>query len=355
MLDKTERIARVKIDTRVPRHIRIVNGSLDDDPDSPHSIVLSGRIDQNTLRFLNVDKEYQRTLDDRADIFDALKSGVVVPNLVIGVRGTDYERDGDDYIIRSPCYIVDGWQRVGTALRLLELIPNHVVRMFGSFHFGTDQLWEGQHFTALNKNIKRVSPNLHMRNMRDGNDAILTLYGLSFNTRDFPLYKRICWAQNMARGDLVTATVAATCILMLHSHHVAMGARRVDDIASGLMTAASAVSLPTFRQNITTFFSIIDECWNFRAIEFRSRAPYIKGSFLNVLARVFSNHPVFWIDGGRKLFVDADDRRKLGKFRVNDPHIANLCGSQGAANKLLYEMLVRHFDSGRRTQRLVAR
>ncbi|MDP3936710.1 MAG: hypothetical protein Q8R92_01085, partial [Deltaproteobacteria bacterium] len=185
------------LDTRVKPVIRIINGALDEDPDSPSAIILNGRIDPNTLRFLKVDSSYQRPLADRSDIFEAIKSGVVVPNIDIGVRGQDFTTDGDDFLINSAAYIIDGWQRVGNAMRLLELMPNHPVRIFATVHFGTNDIWERHRFTELNKNIRKVSPNLHLRNMRDGNDAVLTLYGLSNNTREFQLYGKVSWSQNM--------------------------------------------------------------------------------------------------------------------------------------------------------------
>src|SRR5690606_28099902 len=138
--------------------------------------------------------------------------GRVVPNIEIGVRGQNFTTDGDDYVIHSPAYIIDGWQRVGNALRLLEMIPHQPIRLFASIHFGTDHQWERHRFTELNKNVKRISPNLHLRNMRGQNEAILTLYGLCHNDPRFPLYKRVCWSQNMQRGQIMTALVLAKAV-----------------------------------------------------------------------------------------------------------------------------------------------
>lgn len=154
------------LNTRVEPHVRIINGALDESETSCGGLVLNGRIDAATLRFLKVDT-YQRPLGDRSDIYKALKDGLVVPNIEIGVRGQDFACEGDDFIIKSPAYIIDGWQRVGTALKILDHIPSHPVRIFGSLHFGSDEIWERHRFNALNKNVRRVSPNLHLKNMRD--------------------------------------------------------------------------------------------------------------------------------------------------------------------------------------------
>lgn len=340
------------IDTRTPPHVRVLNGALDESMDSASGIVLNGRLDPATLHHLKVDSEYQRPLGDRADIFEALKNGTIVPNVDIGVRGQDFDIDGEDFIIKSPAFIIDGWQRIGTARKLLDLIPDHPIRIFATLHFGTDALWERHRFTELNKNVKRVSPNLHLRNMRDSNEAVLTLFGLSFNTRDFALYKRVSWSQNMARGELMPALQLAKVAMRLHSHQAAVSNASVEGVSASLRRVIANIGLQHFRKNVSTFFEIVDECWDIRTIEMRHATPQIKATFLMTLARVFSGHIDFWDPGDRVFFVAADMRRKLAKFPLQDPHVKNLCGAPGAAQNILYEMLCRHIDSGKRTGHL---
>lgn len=92
------------------------------------------------------------------------------------------------------------------------------------------------------------------------------------------------------------------------------------------------------------------------AIEYRHSATQTKAIFLWSIAKMFAEHDVFWSGPERHdLFVDADDRRKLAKFPVTDPTVINLAGSAGKARNMLYQMLVDHMNSGRRTQRLRAR
>ena len=356
LFSRSEEIEAVDaIVTRVEPHIRIINGTLDEDPASPSSVVLNGRIDPVTLRFLKVDKEYQRPLGERAEIFEALKQGKIVPNIEIGVRGQDYDVEDGEVIIRSPAYIIDGWQRVGNAIRLLDLIPNHPLRIFASIHFNTDQIWERHRFTALNKNTKKVSPNLHLRNMRDKSPAVLTLFGLSNNTKDFALYNRVCWSQSMQRGHLIPATMLARTAMYLHAHKAGISGNTTEHIASSLDKAAAAVSLQNFRRNVATYFDLLNQCWPFAAIEYRNAAPQIKAAFLAVLARMLSRHPDFWDRDDTVLFIDADDRRKFAKFPINDPQISALAAGSGKSQILLYQLLVDHMNSGRRTNRLNAR
>lgn len=354
------------VDTRVKPHVRVLNASLDEDPNSPNAIILNGRLDPATLRFLKVDTEYQRPLGDRPDIFTALKAGTIVPNIDIGVRGQDFETDGDDFIIRSPAYIIDGWQRIGTALRILEDTPDLPIRIFATLHFGTESLWERHRFTELNKNVKKVSANLHFRNMRDSNEAVLTLFGLSNNTRDFVLYKKVCWSQNMKRDELVSATQLARTARMLHAHQTPFAGRRgkgqpssnsVEGIASAIQRAASAVTLPVFRKNMSTFFSVVDECWGIRSVEYKTGAPQIKTTFMGELARFFSAHQDFWNAAGKALQVNASFRRKLAAFPIRDPQVAALAGagSGGVSARMLNQLIVTHMNSGKRTNRLRSR
>lgn len=342
------------LNTRVKPHVRIINGALDESGDSSSAIILNGRIDPETLHHLKVDSEYQRALGDRADIFNALKEGRVVPNIEIGVRGQDFTTEGDDFIIHSPAYIIDGWQRVGNARRLLQLIPHHPLRIFASIHFGTDLEWERHRFTELNKNVKRISPNLHLRNMRDTNVGILALYRFSFE-RTFPLHKRISWSQSMQRGELITALSLAKTVVALHNHRVGMASTSVEHLSAALERIVSAVTLPTFQRNVLTFVSLVNDCWPFDAIEYRGRAPQVKNSFLFELARMLSRHPSFWEHNDNTLVIGADDRRKLSKFPIHDPQVLQLAGSGGASRQMLYRLLVDHMNSGRRTQRLRAR
>ena len=86
------------LDTRVRPHIRIFNGALDEDKDSSAGLVLQGRIDTSTLRFLKCD-EYQRKLEYRADILGGYQHGQALPVIEIGVRDQDFVMDGDDFVI----------------------------------------------------------------------------------------------------------------------------------------------------------------------------------------------------------------------------------------------------------------
>ena len=344
-----------QFDTRVPRFITIENASFDESDVAPSAIVLRGRVASSSFRFFKVDKEYQRALEDRADIFQALKAGHVVPDIDIGIRGQDYFCDGADVIIRSPCYIIDGWQRVGNAMRLLDLVPDTEIRIGALLHFGTNQAWEAARFTALNNNSKRVSPSLHLRNLREQNPSVLTIYGLTNNERNSPLIGRVCWEQSMRREHLLPAPQLAKACLYLHRHVAPYNGVRVDAIAAGLETAARRVTLHRFRQNCLEFFQVIEQCFGITTIEYKRAATQLRGSFLLNLARMFSQHVNFWDAAGTQLHVDSAWRSKLSRFPINDPYIRQLAGSGGPAMEILFDLLIKHMNSGKRTNPLVMR
>ena len=91
----------------------------------------------------------------------------------------------------------------------------------------------------------------------------------------------------------------------------------------------------------------MNDCWPFAAIEYRHAAPQIKGAFLYETARMFSDHPAFWTNEDRLLFIAADDRRKLAKFPIGDPQVKSLAGAAGTSRRLLYQLLIDHIHAYR--------
>jgi hypothetical protein len=144
-------------------------------------------------------------------------------------------------------------------------------------------------------------------------------------------------------------------MVYLHGHVVPLPRRSVEEIASSLQQVAKMISLNNFRENTSRFAQLLDECWGVRTIELRQNAPQVKGQFLVQLCRVLSNHVDFWDASGRVFFVVADLRHKLAQFPLNDPHVQGLSSGNGAAAKILYELIVKHSNSGKRSGRLQLR
>lgn len=347
------------IDTRASPHVRITNAKLDEDANSPSGVIIRGRIARDTIRFIRRDPSYQRKQGARPDLFEAIRSGVVMPPVDLAVRGEDFQTLGDDeYVIRDKVYAVDGFGRIQEALAILDNDPNADVRLDAVVHFGSTAVWERHRFTEMNRRVVKVSANLHYKNHRDSSTAVTTLYGLSFNQPDFALYKRVAWGQKMLRGEIVSIATLVGIVRVLHSHlpQAQRGSRigrdDVRETMRRLQHVADTITLPVFRANVSTFYQLIDDCWDIQSIEHVKSAPHMKRGFQMTLAHLVDRHADFWNDGGTGLRISAGLRRKLAAFPVNDPHIAALAAGNNAAQNILYEYLVKHMNSGKRVHHL---
>jgi hypothetical protein len=196
-----------------------------------------------------------------------------------------------------------------------------------------------------------------LRNAREESPAAQALWSLSNNDRPFVMCGKVCWSQNMHRGELITALMFARVAAVIHSHKSSTGIRdNVECMITSLDGVVEAVGIQNMRDNIRTFWALIDECWGIKRIHNRAGAPYIKGTFLDVLAKLLSDHYDFWSDDAeKKLFIDAPLRRKIGLFPINDPAISTLAGSGGKSREMLYMMMRDHINSGKRTKKLRSR
>lgn len=330
--------------------IIIERGALDDWEGRGGTIVLRGVINPESFALLKAD-EYQRKGEDRADIFGAYMSGEQVPDIELGMRGESFRSHGDTYWLQSEVYIIDGVQRIHNAKRALAIAPQTPIRIGAMIHFNTDKTWERHRFEIVNAKRAKVSPNVRLRNYREDSNAVLTLYGLCHNDKNFVLHGRVCWAQNMARNDLITASQMLGTALELHSHIVGRGGASVERIVQALSALSDFVPLNTIRTNAAQFFEMIDACWGLQNITYRAAAPQVKGTFLYTMARICSEHHDFWKDAAGRVFnCDGKMREKLKAFRMDDPEIIRLCGSGGKSSDILYELIRKHINSGRRAE-----
>lgn len=343
--------------------VRLFNAAMDDTvaEGTPLGIVLRGSLDLGSLDALRVD-DYQREeqkYSAQKNIRDALDHGQLLPDVELGMRGQHYTEREDNYTLRDAVYIIDGLQRISTIKEWMKQNPDKTPRLGAVVHFNTDEQWERIRFQRLNNNRKRVSPSVLLRNMRNDNRAILTLYGLCVNEQSFPLYDKVCWQQNMRRSDLITALMLLKVAGQLHSHVNTVGRVTGARIGKGnapeamsitLLRRMEIISMNTMRKNVHTFFSVIEELWGIRDIQYKDENSHMRGTFLKVLAKLFSEHTDFW--RGEQLFVSLNARAKIKKFALNDPEVRRLCGSGGSALDILYYKMTQHFNSGKRTHRL---
>jgi hypothetical protein len=341
--------------------VRVLSGAVDK---QGGKVVLRGVISPETLTNLRSDT-YQREampLSSQSSILSALEAGERLPDIELGMRGVRFREDKSDgsIFLLDEVYIIDGLQRVTGGIYHLGKNPGADIRIGATIYFNTTKEWEQDRFRVLNTARLKVSPNVLLRNLKERdngkNYGLVTLYGLSNNDRAFPLFERVCWAQRMTRGELITALVFAKTSLFLHSHKGPSARNSVAEVSDALERSIKAVGTQHFRENVRTFFNLIDECWGIKRVHYRDGAVYMRGQFLYVLAKVLSDHYEFWQDDDeKKLFIYASTKKKLFQFPINDPYVTSLVGSGGKSRDLLYALLRDHLNRGRKTRRLSSR
>lgn len=335
--------------------IKIVSAALDEVGDT---IVLRGVIAPESLHLLKTD-DYQREalpLTALSSILEALEKKDVLPDIELGMRGSDFTTREDVFYLKNSVYIVDGLQRVTGALHTRQTKPEIPIRIGVTIHFNTDRVWESERFRILNTLQSKVSPNILLRNMRSKSPALLMLYGLSTNDRAFPLYDRVSWGQRMNRGELISALTFAKVIGLLHSHKAPTKRSSVSELVPAIDKAVELVGIQIMRENAKSFMDLIDRCWGVKRVQYRESAIYMRMSFLGVLAKLLADHTDFWkAPDEKRLFIEADLIRKIGSFPINDPTVVQLAGASGKSRDMLYMLLRDHINSGKRTRRLTSR
>lgn len=325
-------------------------------------VVLIGRIADDSLGHLKVDR-YQRERRTKSQLYQmvsALESGEVLPVIDLGLRGSNYHKQGQDtYVLRGECYVIDGLQRSTATMLYLDKHPQNTVDLLAMVHFGTDEPFERKRFDRLNNTPKKVSATKRLFNtgLDDEHRAVMTLIGLSNNDREFPLYKKVAWDQTMHRDKLINGVVLTTVANSLH-HHVSAAASvdRIHNMANKAQVIADTIGLYQFRENVKTFFTLIEKVYGISNVQYRSATPYLRKRFLSVLALLLSDHIDFWRGkNDNELFIPMDHRRKLASFPYDDPHVAALCSGGNIANKMLYSLIEDHLNKGKSKNRLTKR
>lgn len=332
--------------TNARESVKLVHAALDE---VGNDIVLRGVIDPASLSLLKV-ATYQREvlpLSKIRDLAEGLKKSTV-PDIDLGMRGQTYlERDGAFYL-QNDVYIIDGLQRRTAALELMK--NGDIPRLGATVHFGTTESWERDRFRILNVARSKLSPNVLLRNLRSDIPFVEMLYQLTFD-RQFVLSGRVCWEQRMLRNHLLTSLTLMKTVGRLHENFGAgLKDHGHEDLAKNMDKIMRKSGRSVIRDNIKTFWEIVDECWDVKNVQFKEGAVYLRGTFLLVLASLFANYQNFWRD--TELFVEKPLRRKIAMFPISDPHVANLASASGPSRNILYQMMLDHVNSGKRLHRL---
>lgn len=329
-------------------HLRMTAAALAEEGDD---IVLRGVIDPDTIESLRVDK-YQREIESDRYIEDIAKGFRThsVADIDLGMRGGDYDEEDGVFTLKDPVYVIDGFQRVNAA----RLAMGRGVRpvLGAALRFNTSFAWEKERFHVLNARRKRVSPNVHLRNLRTDYSVVELLHELC-NEDGFPLCDKVCWQQNARKEHFVTALTLLKCVGALHSHFGAGRTMHLEQLAAGTQTVMERIGKANYRNNVLVFFGAMEECWGVRRMELKEHDTVLKGGFLVTLARIFDEHDDFWVE--KRLLVPSDLRRRLASFPVNDPGVEKLASSSGPSLRMLRQYIVDHLNAGRRGKKLVPR
>jgi hypothetical protein len=330
--------------------IKVTHAALDD---VDGQIVLRGVLDPSSFALVQSD-DYQREalpLSSLGSLITALQDPTnQVPDIVLGSRGGSFiERDGAFYL-QDPTYVVDGLQRLTAAMFLIRTGKKLDPHIGCSVKFNTTKQSECKLFKILNTSRLRLSASVLIRNYREENPCIEMLWQL---TKDptFSMYDRISWNQKMQRTELMSAFTYAKLVGSLHSSFGPGRSHQIDDIAKAMTKIMQKVGRAAMRKNVKTFFDVFDSAWGIKRVVYGENAPYLKGTFMMTVALVLAHHKNFW--EGFDLVVESSLRKKLSLFPINDPVIQSLAGAHGMARAQLYNLLVQHINSGKRTRRLV--
>lgn len=371
MADVIERETKPKftgrINDKTPEPIRLKNYGIDviKNENGEEEIVIQGFLDIEGVKLLQVGP-YQReilapiTKGGRTNSIEkAVRNGKRLQAIVCGMRGEDTRVSGNEILLKNDVFVIDGLQRISgmKAVASQDEALAETMRIGAEVRLNTTQKSEAELFHILNTQRTPMSPNVIFRNKKETNPAIGTLFGLSGSDKTFALYGRVSWKQRMTREELVSALTLVKVAQALHRHVEIEFARGVgkgnEAMASAVERMAQAVGLRVFRENVHTFFEVIEDCWGVRNVAYTTVNTQLRSNFLMTVARLFSEHTNFW--EGDRLVVPTIMRKSMASFPIRDPEIARMAAAGNMTLPLLMGYLIKHIEKGKRVNKLVQR
>jgi len=338
--------------------VRIVNPSISEDDHG--NIIIRGVLSPDSIKLLKVDA-YQREQLTRKKI-DSLTVAVcndTVPDIELSWRGReDYDLDENGAVLLAgSVYVVDGQQRRAAALQAIA--NGHSPHLGAAVFLGKDKTWEKERFLILNMTQTQVGANVILRNLADDYPGVKNMLYMSTQDDNFVLKGKVSWDQYMRSDHLLRATTLINSAVQLHRHiingEMVKSSGGTQNLARNIDKIFNATKQDiVVRKNTERFFAIIDEAWGIRNIKRVSAANQIKSTFLFTLASVLSTYTNFW--HGNELVIDKATIKKLATFDLNENQVANLIRTGGnRLDPMLFQLLVFHINSGRRSGRLKSR
>src|SRR5262245_21000856 len=298
--------------------VRLNHAVLEDDEElGTGRIILRGVVDQTTLKFIHLDW-YQReqgfSNSHTAEIMGAYFAGNKVADITVGMRGQRCNSRGETYVLRDKCFCIDGGQRLYAAALAVKERPDLKIYLGAKVFLDTTEEFENDLFCRLGTTQVRISPSVLIRNRKKKSPAANLLVAINKHP-DFALKDRIGWDQVKTRHELMNGFTLARVVAALHYHKGGpLKSYKPYELLSGLDALILKISEETVQLNIVRFFDAIDKCWTIRHLE--GYGPQLKPLFLQTIAKLFSNYPMFW-DKNDFYFADKNVRRLKG-FKLAD-------------------------------------
>jgi hypothetical protein len=320
--------------------------------------VLRGLLDHTTFSAIKVGSYQRGNLQDRSLAESFEDKDARLPDIELAMRGHTYHREGDTFDLVDPVFVLDGLQRISAAQDYINCGGDPVnVEIGALINLDSTENWEKARFEVLNRNRIRVSADLILRNRRDRHSGLIMVYELSTHAPEFPLHGRVCWGQRRARNELMGAYTLAKVVCTLHRGVIGVSSR-LEDVIGNLDTCVRRIGGDVMRANVLTFFNLIEESWVIRELPFVRSAIPVNEAFLAVMAQLLAEHDTFWTGKEPRVRLSIPDKWKQ-KFRAFpiDGHVITLVKGGGAksAKGILYEMVLRHMNTGKTAQRLTPR
>ena len=328
--------------------VKFINAALDEDDKG--AIILRGVISPESLDALKVGP-YQREILPTAGINQLIRAFDTgsVPDVELGMRGGNVLEKDNAFYLQDDTYIIDGLQRITAAKQYVK--GTKVPRLGATVHFNTTEDWERNRFRILNTLRVKLSPNVLIRNMKDEFQVVDMVMNLC-KDKSFVLNDKVCWNQRMVRGELVTAMTFFRTFGYLHSRFGATKVSRFGELIPNLEEMYAKMGRGILRDNLKAFWTLMDECFKVKYVTFKEGNCFLRSGFLYVFATVLSDHANFWKDS--RLVVDRHFRKKIAMFPIDDPEVIRLASaaSGGTSSDILYQLMVKHINRGKRTQTL---
>jgi hypothetical protein len=330
--------------------------------------VLRGTLDIASLRRIGVDiyqrkRQTPRTLQS---IVKGFRDHTPFQDIALGMRGARFRDVNEDTIeLLDPTYVIDGYHRIIGAIMAAEDHQIQHIRLGAQVFFNTTLDMERDWFKVWNINRKGISPSVLIRNEKETSRVAGTLYGMSQTEQIFPLYKRVAWDDRPGKNEdnkdeLVRGMLLLRVVGLLHGHKFGRQAMTGGSDALTMLDRIDkkidSIGLAALRKNLIAFFQTVESCWPYVDVTKHAGRLQLREPFLFMLARLLSDHELFWEQPDEKELVVPT--RALHDFRridLTDPNILNLLHRGRSSADILYNTVLDRLNHGRSTNRLVSR